>query len=107
MILHHEKEENNMSCNTNSLSAKEVISVCDGKRLGHICNYEIDLICGTVTAVFVPADRGIFSFGKQSDIRIPWDKIKKIGEDTILAEVPPKVTDCTLPRKHRFRQLFD
>lgn len=93
-----------MSCNTNSLSAKEVISICDGKRLGHICNYEIDLTCGTVTAVFVPGDRSIFSFGRQSDIRIPWDKIKKIGEDAILADVPAFVPDCCTPRKKRFRQ---
>ena len=90
-----------MSCNTNSLSAKEVISVCDGKRLGHICNYEIDLVCGTVTAVFVPGDRSIFSFNK-SDIRIPWDKIKKIGEDAILADVPSAVPDCRPPKKRRF-----
>lgn len=91
-----------MACNTNSLSSKIVISVCDGRKLGHICNYELDLTCGTVTAVFVPGDTGLFSFGKGSEIRIPWDKIKKIGEDAILAEVPPRISECSQAKKKRF-----
>ena len=79
-----------MACNTNGLSSKTVISLCDGRRLGHICNYEIDLECGKITAVYVPGTTSLFSFGKNKDIRIPWDKIRKIGEDAILAEVPPR-----------------
>ena len=39
-----------MACNTNSLSNKIVISVCDGRKLGHICNYEVDLCNGCIAA---------------------------------------------------------
>ena len=90
-----------MACNTNSLSGKIVINVGDARRLGHICNYELDLCDGRITAIFIPGEGGFFGFGRQSDIRIPWDKIKKIGEDAILVEIPPRPIDCASPPKKR------
>lgn len=83
-----------MACNTNSLNNKIVISVCDGRKLGHICNYEIDLCNGCITAIFVPGECGRFGFGRGSELRIPWDKIQKIGEDAILVDVPAHVPEC-------------
>ena len=68
-----------MACNTNSLSGKIVINICDARKLGHICNYELDLCDGRITAVFVPGDGGFLGFGRSGDIRIPWDCIKKIS----------------------------
>lgn len=93
-----------MACNTNALSGKTVINVCDARKLGHIVNYEIDLCEGRITAVFVPGECGFFGFGKSADIRIPWDKIRKIGEDAILVELPPRPVECAAPppKKHRF-----
>lgn len=92
-----------MACNTNSLSGKIVINVCDARKLGHICNYELDLCEGKITAVFVPGDGGFFGFSKSSDIRIPWDKIKKVGEDAILVELPIRPVDCNHPPQKRRR----
>ena len=94
-----------MACNTNALSGKVVINICDAKRLGHICNYEIDLCDGRISAVFVPSKNGFLNFSRNNDIRIPWDRIKKIGEDAILVEVLPRPSECTAPsqKKHRFR----
>ena len=92
-----------MACNTNSLSGKIVINVCDAKKLGHICNYELDLCDGRITAVFVPGDGSPFYLGRRNDIRIPWENIKKIGEDAILVELAPRPVDCqTPPKKRRF-----
>lgn len=90
-----------MACNTNSLSRKIVISVCDARKLGHICNYEVDLCDGKITAIFVPIDTGFFGLGKTQEMRIPWDKIKKIGEDAILVEAPPPVSDCHQPPRQK------
>lgn len=90
-----------MACTSNALSRKTVIALSNGKRLGHICNYEIDPVCGTVTAVFVPGEGGFLGFGRPSEIRIPWDKIKKIGEDAILADVPLKMGECVTRQKRR------
>ncbi len=92
-----------MACNTNSLSAKEVVSLCDGRKLGHITNYEIDLSSGTVTAVFVPGECGFFPFGKSTELRIPWDRIKKIGEDAVLVDIPAAPPGCTPGKKRWFR----
>lgn len=93
-----------MACNTNSLSCKVVINICDAKKLGHICNYEIDLCSGRICAIFVPGDNGFLGLSRRGDIRIPWDKIKKIGEDAILVELPQRPVDCqsTPAKKRRF-----
>ena len=86
-----------MACTTNDLGSKIVISVCDGRKLGHICNYEIDLCEGRILAVFVPGESGRFGLGRSGEIRIPWDKIKKIGEDAILVDVPAHMPECGGP----------
>ena len=94
-----------MACNTNSLSCKVVINVCDARKLGHICNYEIDLCSGRITAIFVPSDSGLLSFTRRGDIRIPWECIRKVGEDAILVELPHRPVDCAdpPPKKQKFR----
>ena len=94
-----------MACNTNALSGKIVINVCDARKMGHIVNYELDLCDGSITAIFVPGDCGLFGFSRGADIRIPWDKIKKIGEDAILVEMPPRPAECERPpqKKHIFK----
>lgn len=60
----------------------------DGSRLGYICDVEIDWKEGKITKLIVPGPRKSFGlFGKEVEYLIPWDKIKKIGEDTILVEM--------------------
>ncbi len=66
------------------LAAKDTISTCDGRYLGRICDLEIDADCGRVTAVYVVMP-GRFWEPKE-DIRIPWDRVKCIGEDAVLVE---------------------
>lgn len=67
---------------------KEVINVVDGTRLGYICDIEIDWKQGTITKLIVPGTKKAFGlFGRDMEYLIPWDKIKKIGEDTILVEI--------------------
>lgn len=72
---------------TSDLKLKEVINVLDGKRLGTITDIEIDVDAGKLTAIVVPgAGRFLGLFGRNDDIVIPWEKIKKIGFDVILVE---------------------
>lgn len=69
------------------LQRKEVIDICDGTRLGYVCDVEFDIDKGIITALRVPGKAGVFSvFGKNEDIVIPWACIKKIGEDIILTD---------------------
>ena len=78
-------------CCINDLRDKEVINTCDGRRLGFVTDVEIDLCAGRLTAIMVPGEP-MSLFGKTPDLRIPWDKIERIGDDTMLvcvSELPP------------------
>ena len=71
------------------LKAKDVVNILDGKKLGHICDIELDLDIGKVIAIIIPGRwRGFSIFGKREEIVIPWKKIIRIGRDVILVEVP-------------------
>lgn len=64
------------------LCEKEVINLCDGKRLGYVCDAEIDTECGRIIRIAIPAKNGLF-VGK-ARIYIKWNSIERIGEDTVL-----------------------
>jgi YlmC/YmxH family sporulation protein len=67
---------------------KEVINISDGKRLGFVSDVEIDLESGKVEAVILPGVGKLFGLlGKESEFIIPWDSIRKIGEDIILVDL--------------------
>lgn len=66
---------------------KEVINLSDGKRLGYVQDVEADFESGAITAIVVPGTQKIFQFGNKNDLVIPWNKIKRIGEDIILVEI--------------------
>ena len=74
------------SCNSEDFRDKEVISVCDGRRLGFICEIEFDVCDGRITAIVVRSDGGFLGVGKGCELLIPWEKIQKIGEDIILVD---------------------
>ncbi len=76
-----------MSCCVRDFRDKEVISISDGKRLGYVCDIEVDASCGRIRAIIVPGDRFSLPFSKSSDIVIPWECIKNIGKDIILVDM--------------------
>jgi YlmC/YmxH family sporulation protein len=67
----------------------EVINICDARRLGCVLDVDIDYCTGAVNAIVVPGcGRNFFScFKPGTDIVIPWENIKKIGEEIILVEI--------------------
>ena len=70
------------------LRSKEVINVCDGARLGMICDLELDACDGKVLAVVVPGPSRCFGLIRSSEeLVIPFCKLKKIGDDVILVEI--------------------
>lgn len=73
---------------SSDLKQKEVINISDGKRLGFVCDVEINLEDGKIEAIIIPAGGRLFGFmGKDSEFLIPWERIKKIGEDIILVDM--------------------
>ena len=77
-----------MSCSINEIKAKEVINVTDGARLGFVSDVEIDLEDGRLVSLVVPgAYRFMGIFGREEDVVIKWDDIKKIGDDIIIVDM--------------------
>ena len=77
-----------MGCTTLDLREKDVINVCDGQKLGKVAELEIDTECGRVTALIVIPSGVCASLFTKNHIRVPWDKIEKMGKDTILVNMP-------------------
>ena len=70
---------------------KEVINVSDGVKLGWVCDVELDTASASMTALVI-----FGLLGREEDIVIPWDKIKLIGDDTVLVDYAVR-----LPLKRR------
>lgn len=80
------------------LNCKEVICVCDGRRLGFISDVRIELPEGRVTAIIVPGKGRLFGLiSCRDDFVIPWSCIKRIGPDIVLVDARPD--DCRVPRQ--------
>lgn len=70
------------------LRQKEVINVNDASRMGYVSDVEVSLNKGEIEAIIVPGKMKLFNFGKHDDLIISWDKIKMIGNDVILVDMP-------------------
>ncbi|MGE4483574.1 MAG: YlmC/YmxH family sporulation protein [Oscillospiraceae bacterium] len=78
-----------MHCRIEDLRCKEVINICNGFRMGFVCDVYINIITGQLLAIVVPGPCRFFGlFGREDDFVIPWECIRKIGDDIILIEVP-------------------
>lgn len=70
------------------LKEKEIINICDGARLGCICDLEIDDCTGTICSIVVPGPtRFLGIFRSRDELVIPFCKIQKIGDDVILVDI--------------------
>ncbi len=93
-----------MGIRITQLNCKEVICISDGRRLGYVCDVEIDLTCGKALAIVVPGPCRVFgAFGRTEDYVIEWSRICKIGPDIILVDIKPN--ECRIPR-HKFNLPF-
>lgn len=76
-----------MRCTFCDLCEKEVINIFDGRRLGHIDDLELDIFDGRILAIIVPGPPKCWGLIRaEKDFVIPWNCIKKIGDDVILVE---------------------
>lgn len=79
------------------LTCKEVICICDGRRLGFISDIELEIPSGKVLAIIVPGPCKLFGIaGRRDDYVIPWSCIRRIGPDIVLVDTDP--ADCCRPR---------
>lgn len=80
-----------MACTTFcELRRKEVINICDGARLGCICDFELDECTGVITAIIVPGPARLWGLLRSDEeLVIPFCNITKIGGDVILVDISP------------------
>ena len=70
------------------LREKEVINICNCRRLGCVVDVDIDVCDGKVLAIIIPVPGKICGIlGSDGEYVIPFGCIKKIGPDIILVEI--------------------
>lgn len=73
--------------NASNIRDREVININDGRKLGIVSDVEIDFEEGKIISIIIPRPgRFLDFFGRDSDMVIPWNCIKKIGVDVILVD---------------------
>ena len=72
---------------------KEVICICDGRRLGFVDDVEVDTCTAQIVAIVIYGHRGLCFWRREPDIVIHWKDIEVIGEETILVNYKCP-TDC-------------
>ncbi len=76
-----------MNCRIADIRGKEVIDICTGLRLGFPCDVEVDTETGRLVAIVVPGTyKYLGLFGRGEDVVVPWNCIRRIGDDIILVE---------------------
>ena len=70
------------------LREKEVVNVCDGERLGNICDVDFEVKTGRICSLIIPGPCKVFGIlGRDQEYIIPYDRIQRIGTDVVLVEV--------------------
>ncbi|MBP3633878.1 MAG: YlmC/YmxH family sporulation protein [Oscillospiraceae bacterium] len=70
------------------LCCKEVINICDGRRLGYVSDLELEAESGRIISLSVPCPGRFFGlFGARGIYVLPWQCIRRIGDDLILVDV--------------------
>ena len=89
------KGERYMMARISDMQEKEVINVCDGKRLGYVDDLEIDTCTAQITALVISGCNHLFGLlGRDSDIVIKWQDIEVVGEETILVNFTCPSGNC-------------
>lgn len=72
------------------LGGKEIVNLNNGERLGIIADSDIlvEEKTGKILSLIIPERKfQLKLFGSNQDMEIPWDSIRKIGQDMIIIEV--------------------
>lgn len=67
------------------LQSKRIVNIVTGSNFGNIIDADID-DNGKVSFFLIDQGKSFFSLNRESDIRIEWGQIVKIGEDVILVK---------------------
>jgi len=91
-----------MECRISDLRYKEVINICNGQRLGYICDAIFSVGDGKIQALVIPGPMRFFGLlGREEDYILPWDSIARFGEDIILIENEREIRRGRRERRNR------
>jgi YlmC/YmxH family sporulation protein len=68
-----------------NLRSMEIIDINTGTKLGFIKDFKIDCSEYKIISIILPAPKMSW-FGKNEDIELPWEKVKKVGIDVLLVD---------------------
>ena len=86
-----------MSTKFTELHRKEVVCVCDGRRLGYISDACVEIPTGNIVSILVPGPCRFFGLlGRRDDYIIPWSRILRMGPDIVLVDIKPD--ECRFQR---------
>jgi len=92
-FINHLSNEKACRKRLSEIGGQEIINLYDGGRLGVVADVDllIDDKTGSIEALLIPNSRSIFSFLADRDyIEVPWESVKKIGQDTLIVELDEK-----------------
>lgn len=90
-------------CTVTQLRDKEVISTKNGCRVGYVTDVEISQKEGRLCALLIEQSRPKGAlFAKPEPLRIPWEDIEIIGDDTILVRFSPPAPPPAPPKPGLF-----
>ena len=93
-----------MEISFTELKNKEIINVYDGRKLGRVVDLLFDNLNGSVKGIVVPGEKRMFR--RNDDIFVPLEKLKKIGDDVILVNLPISVGSGIVMQNARYN-CFD
>ncbi|MFE7061849.1 YlmC/YmxH family sporulation protein [Sutcliffiella sp. NPDC057660] len=72
------------------MSGKEIVDVKRAERLGILghTDLEINENTGEIRSLIIPSVKWFGLKKEGTDIRVPWQHIKKIGTDMIIIDIP-------------------
>lgn len=78
------------------LIGKEVVNLMDGARLGTVGDSDliINNLTGHIDSIILP-NRGrlISFFGDRQSLVIPWEAVRRIGNEVIIVELDERIGD--------------
>lgn len=86
----HEDNDKPSRRKLSEIGGQEIINLYDGGRLGIVADVDllIDDATGSIQALLIPEQKSFFSFfSDKSFVEVPWDSIRKIGQDTLIVDI--------------------
>lgn len=95
-----------MSAKISDLQERQIVNIADGKCLGNIKDIELNLTRGVIQALVLPGQGGLKGIlQNQGELRIPWQKVVRIGVDVVLIDMPELMEEeMSIPLKMRRRK---